>query len=207
MLYNILDLKRLKILPLLKKFKKDFYLGGDTALALQLGHRDSVDFDFFSKKDIDTQELFEDLRLVFKEHKILKTQQEYNTLTVLISDSIKLSFFTYKYKLINKTINEKNIRLASIEDIGCMKLSAITGRASNKDYIDIYYILQNVELKDLLKKASKKFPELDSNLILKSLIYFQDISMQPINFKNDNYVEFKEVKSLLKQEVKKITQV
>lgn len=207
MLYNILDLKRLKILPLLKKFKKDFYLGGGTALALQLGHRDSVDFDFFSKKDIDTQELFEDLRLVFKEHKILKTQQEYNTLTVLISDSIKLSFFTYKYKLINKTINEKNIRLASIEDIGCMKLSAITGRASNKDYIDIYYILQNVELKDLLKKASKKFPELDSNLILKSLIYFQDISMQPINFKNDNYVEFKEVKSLLKQEVKKITQV
>lgn len=59
-------------------------------------------------------------------------------LTVLIDDSIKLNFFIYKYKLLNKLVDEENLKLASIEDIRCIKLSAITGRAVNKDYVDIY---------------------------------------------------------------------
>jgi len=55
MFYNILDKKRLDILPLFKNFKRDFYLAGDTSLALQIGHRDSVDFDFFGPENIDTK--------------------------------------------------------------------------------------------------------------------------------------------------------
>jgi len=207
MFYNILDKQRLKILPLFKSFKKDFYLGGGTALALQIGHRDSVDFDFFTKQDIDTKNLFQKLKQAFTEHQMSKIQETGNTLTVLVDESIKLSFFSYKYKLVNKPIEQENMRLASVEDIGCMKLSAITGRASNKDYIDLYYILQNLKLKDLLKKLSKKFPDLDRNLVLKSLVYFQDINIEPINFKNNNYVGFEQVKSFLKQAVKKTASV
>ena len=59
MFYDILDKKRIKILPLLKNFKKEFYLAGGTSLALQIGHRDSVDFDFFKQDDIDLLGLFE----------------------------------------------------------------------------------------------------------------------------------------------------
>ena len=132
---------------------------------------------------------------------VLKIQEEKNTLTVLVDGDIKLSFFTYKYKLLNKLIDEENLRLASVEDIGCMKFSAITGRATNKDYIDLYYILQNIKLEDLLKKAKEKFSDLDENLILKSLVYFDDIDIEPIIFKNDNYVDFKDVASFLKKEV------
>lgn len=204
MFYNILDKKRLDIIPLFKSLKDRFYLAGGTALALHLGHRDSIDFDFFSQEDIHTEELFERLREIFKRHKLLKIQEEPNTLTVLIDESVKISLFTYRYKLIDKTINDENFTFASVADIGCMKLSAITGRASNKDYIDIYFILKLFSLSELLKKAYEKYPELDRNLILKSLVYFEDVTTEQIIFKNNNDIAFEEVKKRLKSEVKKL---
>lgn len=202
MFFNILDQKRLDILPFLKHFKNDFYLAGGTALALQIGHRDSMDFDLFREEDIDTEKLFEKLRQVFKGHILLKIQEEVNTLTILIDESIKLSFFTYKYKLIEKAINDENLTLASITDIGCMKLSAITGRATRKDYIDLFFILKTLPLSKLLDKAHEKYSELDRNLILKSLIYFEDVTQENIIFKNNNDIAFEEVKEKLKSEVK-----
>jgi len=204
MFYDILDKKRFDLLPLFKNFKKDFYLGGGTALALQMGHRDSVDFDFFKEGDIDTLKLFDDLKELFKGHPILKVQEEVDTLSLIVLDNIKLSFFGYKYKLIKELIDEENLKLASVEDIGCMKLSAITGRASSKDYVDLYYILQNIDLAELLGKTSKKFPDLDGNLILKSLVYFEDVIFEPIMFKNNNHVDFDEVKKFLEKKVKEL---
>lgn len=203
MFFNILDKKRLDILPLLRNLKDNFYLAGGTSLALQIGHRDSIDFDFFSEDNIDTVRLFERLREIFKGHKLLKIQEENNTLTVLIDESVKVSFFTYKYKLIDKTISDENLTYASVADIGCMKLSTITARASNKDYIDLYFILKLFSLSDLLKKAHEKYPELDRNLILKSLVYFEDITQEKIKFKNNNDIVFEKVKEKLRSEVKK----
>lgn len=204
MFYNILDKKRLDLLPLFKNLKKDFYLGGGTALALQIGHRDSIDFDFFKEGEINTQQLFNDLGDFFVPHHLLKVQEERNTLSLIIDDNVKLSFFGYRYKLIKELVKEENLNLASVEDIGCMKLSVVTGRASNKDYIDLYYILQNILLADLLGKASEKFPDLDRNLILKSLVYFEDINLEPIMFKNNNHVDFGEVKRFLEGKVKEL---
>ena len=205
MFYDILDKERLDILPLFGGFKKNFYLAGGTALALQIGHRDSVDFDFFSEDDINTKELFERLREIFKGHTLLKIQEESNTLTVLVDDAIKISFFTYKYKPLREAIIDGNLSLASIEDIGCMKLSAITGRATNKDYVDLYFILKNLSLSDLLENARVKYPELERNLILKSLVYFEDITEEKILFKNNNDIPFEEVKNKLRSEVKEFS--
>ncbi len=203
MFYNILDKKRIDILPFLKEFRKDFYLAGGTALALQIGHRDSLDFDFFCAEDLDTKKLFEKIKTVFKEHAILKTQEEKNTLSVFIDNHIKLSFFTFEYKLIGKTLNDEYFRMASISDIACMKFSAITSRAVNKDYIDLYFILRTNRLEDLLKKCSRKMPALDTNLILKSLVFFEDIEEVKIKFKNNNKVSFSQIREFLKKEVKK----
>ncbi len=202
MFYNILDKQRLSILPLLKNFKKDFYLAGGTALALQLGHRDSIDFDFFSKNNINTVELFEQLKGVFKEHKIVKIQEEKNTLTVIVDNSIKISFFTYEYELLNDLIDEEDLKLASVEDIACMKLSAIVSRSTEKDYIDLYFILQNYSLDKLLESSREKFPQLDSNLIIKSLVYFDDVETEKINFKNGKDISFEEAKKFLREVVK-----
>ncbi len=205
MFYDILDKKRIDLLPFFKNFKKDFYLGGGTALALQIGHRDSFDFDFFKEGEIDTQKLFSNLEEFVKGHHILKVQEERDTLGLIIDDNVKVSFLGYKYKLIKELIHEENLDLASVEDIGCMKLSAITGRASSKDYVDLYYILQNIDLAGLLEKTSRKFPDIDRNLILKSLVYFEDVIFEPVMFKNNNYVDFDEIKKYLEEKVKRLS--
>ncbi len=204
MYYDILDKKRLDILPLLKVFKDDFYLAGGTALALYIGHRDSIDFDFFSLRDLDTVKLFEKIKKVFAEHEILKIQEENNTLTVLIDDNIKLSFFTYKYDLLERKLDEENLFLASVEDIACMKLSAVLGRASNKDYIDLFYILQDYNLSDILKLFQKKFADTDINLVLKSLVYFDDVDIEPIMFKHKKDIDFEKVKLFLIEKIKSL---
>jgi len=202
MFYNILDNKRKLILPLLRNFKDDFYLAGGTGLALQIGHRDSIDFDFFSKNDINTDNLFLKIREIFNEHKILKAHEESNTLTVYINKVIKLSFFTYKYPLISDLIDEPYLKIASITDIACMKLSAIVSRATIKDYVDLYYILQKIPLKLLLEKLNKKMPELETNLVLKSLVYFKDIKEEPIKFKNDEFINLKTIEKFFTEEIR-----
>jgi predicted nucleotidyltransferase component of viral defense system len=203
--YEILDEQRKNILPLLGKFKDAFYLAGGTALALQMGHRDSIDFDFFSEQPINTQKLFENLREIFKEHSLVKIQEEADTLSVVIDERIKLSFFSYFHPLLGELIDEEYLRIAGIKDIACMKLSAITGRASNKDYVDLYYILHTMPLSHLLILAEQKFDSLDANLILKSLVYFEDVTHEPILFKEGKEVSFETVKNFLEGEVRKIT--
>ena len=202
MFYDILDKKRKNILPLFESFKNDFYLAGGTALALQLGHRDSIDFDFFSEKDFSTKDLFEKLKEVFKNYKIQKVQDEKNTLTMIIDKDIKLSFFTYKYPLLNSLIVEKYIGIASLEDIACMKLSAIVSRSTEKDYVDLYFILQDNKFSKLLELAQKKFSSLDTNLIIKSLTYFDDLIEEAIIFKNDKNVSLDKIKIFLLKIVK-----
>jgi len=202
MFYDILDDKRKNILQLFSNFKNDFYLAGGTALSFQLGHRDSIDFDFFSERDFNTSDLFEKLKENGVQHKMQKVQEEKNTLTVIIDDSIKVSFFTYPYKLLNPIILEKYARIASVEDIACMKLSAITGRSTEKDYVDLYFILQHNKLSHLLGLVGEKFPNLDANLILKSLVYFDDMKEEVILFKNNKDVSFGTVKAFLQNVVK-----
>ncbi len=202
MYYEILDKDKQSILPLLKPFKKDYYLAGGTALALQLGHRQSVDFDFFNNSEFNTANLFKKIKQVFSKYKVVKVQEDEGTLSVIVNKNIKLSFFHYPYRLVMKPTAEENFRLASIIDIACMKLSAITSRATTKDYVDLYFILQNFSLAQLLKQARKKMPDLNENLALKSLIYFKDIEQEKINFKRGNSVAFSKVKLFLEKKVK-----
>ncbi len=201
--WDILDQKRSEILPLLSNFKNDFYLAGGTALALQLGHRDSIDFDFFSTNSFSTEELFHKIERIFLGHQIVKIQEAKDTLTLIIDQNIKLSFFGYQYKLIKPLIDENFFKLASIEDIAGMKMSAIISRSVLKDYVDLYFILRQFELSALLNLTNKKFPAIDSNLVLKSLVYFEDIENEPIIFKHNQEVSFELVKKYLSETVKK----
>lgn len=109
---------------------------------------------------------------------------------------------TYPYKQIQKPKNEKYLQIASVKDIGCMKLSAILGRASNKDYIDLYYMLQKISLKDVLQYATKKFPNFNINLALKSLVYYEDIIDESIRFLEGKEVSQEQIQSFLKELVK-----
>ena len=200
--YDILDQKRTDILPLLKPFKADFYLAGGTALAFLLGHRDSFDFDFFCPNSFSTRDLFQKIEQVFVGHIVVKTQETKDTLTVIIDEGVKISFFAYHYKLVSPLLREDNIEIASLEDIACMKLAAITSRSLLKDYVDLYFILKDIALAKLLIFAKEKYLTIDTNLILKSLVYFEDVEQEPVLFRNNKEVSFKLIKEFLAGEVK-----
>lgn len=198
--WNILDPQRQALLPHLKACTdRGLYLAGGTGLALQIGHRDSIDFDFFSENNFEANLLAKNIASVLAGHTLAITQQEKNTLSCVVDNTIQLSFFGYPYPLLNPLVKTEYINIASIADIGCMKLSAITGRSLEKDYIDLYFILQRVSLSELLALSAQKHPTLDAALILKSLVYFDDVLREPIRFAEGNDVSFEMVQSFLQK--------
>ena len=201
--WNILDRKRKKILPLPGSVKDTFYLAGGTALALQLGHRDSEDFDFFSPVSYDTSSLFEELKKTYFSFQVVRVQEDKDTLTVIVDNGVKLSFFTYPYPLMCDLIETDYMKIAALEDIALMKFSAIVSRSLQKDYVDLYFILKKISLSKLLELVPKKFRGLDINLVLKSLVYFDDVIDEPILYKNGFDVEFTKIKDTLTDIVKK----
>jgi hypothetical protein len=193
--YEIIDEKRKTILKLLKKFKDDFYLAGGTALALQIGHRQSIDFDFFTSKDFDVEKLKQKCEEVFVNYKIQETLREKNTLNIILDDEVKISFMGYRYELLNNLIITEELNMASKLDIACMKLSAICGRSVQKDFVDLYFLLKEFSLDELLKSASVKFPTLDEIVILKSLKYFSELEEESVIFQPGFEVDFQVIKS------------
>lgn len=153
-----------------------FYLAGGTALALQLGHRQSLDFDFFSDFNFNRLNL---LRELGQYGDVMRFSETEGTLHCSLN-GVKLSFFYYPHPTI-ELLQVDRLRLASIIDIALMKFEAIAGRGDKKDFIDLYFILRNHALPDLLKKHSEKYGMDWSNRyhLLKSLVYFNDADDQP----------------------------
>lgn len=199
--YSILDEKRLAILPKLKFAReRGFYLAGGTALALQIGHRDSIDFDFFCSTSFATEELFTEIQENFTGQTLVQVQNEKNTLEIIIDETIRLSFMSYRYPLIVPLVVTEFFDIAALADIGCMKLSAITSRTAYKDYVDIYFILKSVSLVALIDSLKTKLPTLEPMLALKSLVYFEDIIQEEILYKTEP-ISFGEIKKRLLDEV------
>lgn len=191
------------MLPKLAAFKDRFYLAGGTGLALQLGHRQSIDFDFFTDKQFDTEKLVEELRHSFSTSQFVVTMEERNSLDCLV-ENVRLSFFSYDYPLLQPLLEEPYLSIASALDIGCMKLSAVVSRSTLKDYVDLYHILKTSnQLPALLEAMHKKMPSLDRSLVLKSLVYFDDVKEEPILYVGTP-IPFSTIKTFLEEEVKKI---
>jgi len=170
---EILDSKRLKVLKELAFLKEDgYYLAGGTALALQLGHRTSLDFDFYNSQHFDSGELFSKLQTVFGD-RITERHREEDTLTGDI-DGIHFSFFWYKYLLIRKLKEFEVALLASVEDIATMKIIAIIQRGTRRDFIDIYYLLKRVDLDTLFSWTEEKYPNFNRYSGLRGITYFED---------------------------------
>lgn len=183
--FSILSEERKKILPRFVTWKDEFYLAGGTALALQIGHRESVDFDFFSPHSFDTEVMIKRLSTLFGEKSFTVTQVEKNTLSIVLHQEIKISFMTYEYELIIPLIATNYMNIASIPDIACMKLSAIMQRSALKDYVDLYEIMKIYSLEELLLFTKKKYPTIDSTVILKSLSYLEDIIDEPLIYQTE----------------------
>ncbi|MDP3831398.1 MAG: nucleotidyl transferase AbiEii/AbiGii toxin family protein, partial [Ignavibacteriaceae bacterium] len=176
--YDVLVRRRIQLLERLKQFIKDFYLAGGTALALQMGHRISVDFDFFSSIGFDNGVLLNKIRRLFLNEDFSVLQNEKNTLTVMVGNEVKLSFFSLEYQNLFPLMDSEFFRLASVHEIGIMKLIALA-RASYKDYVDIYFILKQIPLSQLLASAEKKHPEFDKAIYIRALLSYDDVDDFP----------------------------
>ena len=138
----------------------DYYLAGGTALALQIGHRLSIDLDYFSQKPIDTAVLKQQIFEAFKEQNVEILFEERNTLWCVI-DGVKVSFMTRRDNLRKPVIVEDVFRLASIEDITVMKLSAICGRDEYKDYFDLVCLSNITDVRSWVAWWNEVYPHVD----------------------------------------------
>lgn len=151
-----------------------FYLGGGTALAIQLEHRTSLDFDFYTPTPFFEEEVKTQLMNHFPGIKTPETSVK-NTIHAVV-DEVSLSGFYYPYPLVEKLVEFGPVRLAGIKDIAAMKAVAIVQRARQRDFFDIYYLLEQMSLQDFLAAVYQKYPWYEENnqIVLKSLTYFEE---------------------------------
>ena len=163
-------------------FTKRFYLAGGTALSLQMGHRRSADLDFFSETDEIHNRTRKELTQSFSEHESQIIENVDGNLLLLV-DNFHIGFFSYGYPLLEPTLLLDNVNLASLLDIGLMKLDAIIGRGARKDYYDLYFITRQIPLQELLHSGKRKYPQVrDFPLMaLEALLQFKnaDRDLQP----------------------------
>jgi len=202
MLYKeAVDASTLELLRSLqsKEYLKGFNLAGGTALALYNGHRKSADIDLFSDFSFDTERMLENLNQDFDFVLLFSAP---NTLRGAIGD-IEVDIIAHRYHLINDPVTEDNISILSEQDIIAMKLNAISTSGQRiKDFIDIYYLLDKYDLKTLLGFYLKKYDQKSDLLVLKSLIYFEDVeeSEFPVLLK-DPGLKWKDIKRKIEETV------
>jgi predicted nucleotidyltransferase component of viral defense system len=183
----------------------NFALAGGTALALQLGHRISIDLDFFTQEEFDS----ENLKLLIENHfEAINFATDKNSLSAYIkheSATVKVDFIRHNYPAFHKIINKDNIRMYALEEIVAMKLNAIKNRGAKKDFYDIYEILQHYSVATIIEWYLQKYQNLNLLMLLKSLTYFVDADNEPnpislrniswdvikkqISIKTENYID------------------
>ncbi len=168
---KILNNPQKKIIEQLDFLSANVYLAGGTALALQMGHRTSLDLDFFTKEHFDIEIILKNLQERFPNIKITRALKD--TLLAEI-DGVSFSLFYYPYQLLKPLKVFEAIKVVSLEDIAAMKMIAISMRGKSRDFIDVYFLLKRFNLKEILGFTSKKYPTFQQMSILKGLIYFDD---------------------------------
>jgi len=180
-----------------------FYMGGGTGLALQLGHRRSVDLDFFTNDPFDPSSLAAQIATIGPFSVESKSS---GTLYGIFHD-IKLSFFMYQYPLLKDVHHFLGFPIADAIDIGCMKIDAISSRGARKDFIDLYAICNEVvPLYEILRSFEMKYKGIEYNKvhILKSLIYFNEAEQEPAP-QMLRRIEWDEVKKFFVNQVKSVS--
>ena len=171
-------LELLKVLmqqPLLK----DMRLVGGTSLALQYGHRRSVDLDFFGMTTEDVDELTDMMRECSKD--LVKGSCTKRIKTYFVN-GVKVDVVNYDYKWIDDVVEGGGLRLASPKDIAAMKVNAVMGRGTKKDFIDVYFLLQHYSFDELIKFYLQKYTDGSEYRALLSMSYFADADPQPMPY-------------------------
>lgn len=173
----------------------DFGLGGGTNIALRLGHRLSVDLDFFTTEAFDTSNVFQQITKKFPAAELLFEKNQ--TMMFSIND-VKVDFVLYPFPWLEPFELEDGIRLISLYDLIPMKLQAASNRNAKKDYWDIAALMPQFELKEMLQIFKRKFPTIDTGYIIHSLTDFEqaDTQIDPDVFTTMTWDQIKEKLSI-----------
>lgn len=171
----------------LKKYRMT--LAGGTALALHLGHRISIDLDFFTDVTFNVESVITEIRETGYPFQIISEGEEYLIANV---DGIKVSFFKYDYLFMEEPFIYKRVRIAEILDIASMKVIAISQGGTKRDFIDLFFVLQDLPFHKVAVHMVRRFGKERINPIHsgKSLVYFSDADSNP----DPDYIKGKELR-------------
>jgi hypothetical protein len=171
---NILSKEQIELLPFIQSFKKEYYMVGGTAVSLQIGHRESIDFDMFKLGNVQPAKIAQrlekfgwDFKLIYKNHESFH----------IIANDVKITFFQYPFE-VKTTKAFEGIKMPDLLNLAAMKAYALGRRTKWKDYVDLYFILKNYHAFDeISNKAEEIFKGLFSPKLFKNqLCYFDDIN-------------------------------
>ena len=172
---DILTKNQRELLSLISTFSKNFYLVGGTAIALYLGHRQSIDFDLFTSSDIKSRSIKTTIEK--NRFSIQKVLYEDSIQLHLIVNSVKLTFYSYPYNIVAENDFDTIIKMPTLLDLAAMKAFALGRRAKWKDYVDLYFILkQRFTLDEISDRATQLFSKFfNKKQFCEQLSYFEDI--------------------------------
>lgn len=194
---NIFSQSQVEMLPLIKQFSPDFYLVGGTALALQYGHRRSLDFDLFTTGTFENQAIIRKIRRNYTINKIHVNESGQLT---LIANGVKLTFYQYEYPIVHNEKFEEVITMPDDLSIAAMKAFALGQRSKWKDYVDLFFVFKKHSLQEVIDKAHEYFGEGEFNdkLFRGQLDFHQDISyIEPVDWMPGFEVSQEEILSTL----------
>jgi hypothetical protein len=163
------------LLPFMKKYKRNYYLVGGTAIALHIGHRYSIDFDMFTAEKINSTNIKKDISISGFSSSIIRSLPD--QIHFIVND-VKLTFFEYPFSIESKMEYENYFRLPDLLTLAAMKAFALGGRGKWKDYVDLYFLLkQFYSVEEIAAKAKEVFKDgFNPILFRKQLCYFEDIN-------------------------------
>jgi hypothetical protein len=182
--------------------KREAILAGGTACAIHLGHRISMDLDFFTGMDFQIESVIAEIRKAGHPFQIISEGEGYLIVTI---EGIKVSLFKYEYPFLEKTFIYEGIPVAGVLDIASMKVIAISQRGTKRDFVDLYCILQEMPFHKIAGHMVKRFGKGRINPVHvgKSLVYFSDADSNP----EPEYVEardesWEKIKSFFRNHVR-----
>jgi len=175
---EILTKEQVKLLPLGGKFIKNFGLVGGTAIALQIGHRQSIDFDLFSTEGFNNAKIRK--IIIASGSKISKVYQDEVGQFTFFVDKVQFTFFHYPFKIEFSEKFEKTLKMPDLLTLAAMKAYTLGRRAKWKDYVDLYFIINKYHsLKKIVKRGKTIFNgEFNERIFREQLAYFKDIDYQ-----------------------------
>jgi len=180
----------------------NFALAGGTSLALRFGHRISVDLDFFTFDEFDSEFILQILQKHYTLSDVSLSNNSLNAFVHFNDKLVKVDFIRHAYPVLANPELINGIRFYPVKDIAAMKLNAVINRGAKKDFFDIYELLQHFSLVELIEFYERKYSQMNTMLLIKSLKYFVDAELHPdpVSLKN---ITWDEVKSFISNEVDK----